>query len=158
MKEAGDPLLGWAIPPVQASGKRHGVDPEDIYGCLFFHVKEQFAEFARRVEQFNINIYLTCSDAGNISQDISEGLIEPFGKSCFDRVETSNLADYLGPARVIEDWAPLLNRHNKHASLLMHSMNWYWNRENAEVADSKIKPSEDAYQHACDVMVSTVAA
>jgi len=132
-----NPLNGWAIPPVQMSGKLHGVDPDDIFGCLFFHVKDQFKEFARRIRDFNINIHLAQYDARVISQAIPEGIFQPFGKNCFDRIETSNLADYIGIPRVLGDWAPLLNRRNKHAALLLYSMNWHQNRKNTKVSEDR---------------------
>ena len=120
-----NPLQGWDMSAVRASGERHGIHPNDIFGCLFFHVKDEFEEFARRIERFKIDIHLTQCDAKALSELISEGLIEPWGPGCFDRIETSNMADYIGPAKVIDSWGPLLNKHNKHATLLMYFMNWY---------------------------------
>ncbi|KZP04276.1 hypothetical protein FIBSPDRAFT_767683 [Athelia psychrophila] len=120
-----NPLQGWDVSAVLASGQRHGINPQDIYGCLFFHVKDEFEEFARRIERFNINIHLTQLDARVVSRMIPQDFIKPFSSGCFDRIETSNLADYIGPTDVIDCWAPLLNRRNKHATLLMYFMNWH---------------------------------
>jgi hypothetical protein len=118
---------------------RHGVDPNDISGCLLFQVKDEFAEFARRVKDFNIDIHMAQFNATMLSQMISSGHLEPFGKSCFDRVETSNVADYLGPGRVIEDWGPLPNRRNKRSTLLMHFMNWHLKQADSQYDVSNVK-------------------
>ena len=109
-----DPLQGWDISAVRASGERHGIHSNDIYGCLFFHVKDEFEEFSRRVERFKIDIYLTQCDAQALSESISKGLLGAWGPDCFDRIETSNMADYVGPAEVIDSWGPRLNKRNKH--------------------------------------------
>ncbi|KAG9021720.1 hypothetical protein FS837_007025 [Tulasnella sp. UAMH 9824] len=45
----------------------------------------------------------------------------------FDRVETSNVMDILGPAEIISIWGPRLNRRNPCSTLLMYSMNWAFN-------------------------------
>ncbi|KAG9035257.1 hypothetical protein FS837_001993 [Tulasnella sp. UAMH 9824] len=42
----------------------------------------------------------------------------------FDRVETSNVMDTLGPAEIISTWGPRLNCRNPCSTLLMYSMNW----------------------------------
>jgi len=120
-----NPLYGWDTSAIWSSGSRYGVDPADVYGCLFFHVKDQFREFARRVRDFRIDIHLTQFDATLLSQGIAQGMLQPFEDNCFDRVETSNLADYIGTPRLLNDWGPLLNRQNKHATLLMYFMNWH---------------------------------
>lgn len=52
-------------------------------------------------------------------------MLGPFGPNCFDRVETSNIVDYMDVPQVLKDWGPLLNRRNKHATLLMYFMNWH---------------------------------
>jgi hypothetical protein len=123
--DSADPLEGWDIGAVCKSGKRHGVDPGDIYGCLFYHVSEEFQEFARRMRDWNINIHLTILDARDLSRTIStKSLGEDFQGGCFDRIETSNVADYVGTKRMLSDWGPLLNRGNRHAALLMNFMNW----------------------------------
>ena len=46
--DSADQLHGWPIPAVLQSGARSGLDPADIYGCLFVHVRDQLAEMARR--------------------------------------------------------------------------------------------------------------
>ncbi|KAF7982161.1 hypothetical protein HWV62_29923 [Athelia sp. TMB] len=129
-----DPVEGWDVSAVLASGERHGIHSNDIYGCLFFHIKDEFEEFARRIERFKIDIHLTQFDATALSETISKGLMRPWGPGCFDRIETSNMADYIGPAEIINCWGPLINKHNKHATLLMYFMNWHIHQPRATFA------------------------
>ena len=130
-----NPLQGWDVSAVRASGERHGIHANDIYGCLFFHVKDEFEEFARRVERFKIDIHLTQCDAKALSELMLEGQLEPWSSGCFDRIETSNMADYVGPTAVIDSWGPLLNKRNKRATLLMYFMNWHINQHGAQSSD-----------------------
>jgi hypothetical protein len=123
--DSSNPLAGWDVATVLASGQRHGVDPADVYGCLHFHVRDIFKEFAKKIQNLNIHIHITQFDAHALSLYVQSGHFNPFGKNCFDRVETSNIADYVGAAAVIKDWGNLLSRRNKHAALLMYFMNWY---------------------------------
>jgi hypothetical protein len=120
-----NPLFGWDMVTIKASGKRHGVESADIYGCLFYHIKDEFMEFARRVRDFNISIFLTQFPATVLAHSISDGMLDPFGPQCFDRVETSNMVDTFGVPAILDDWGHLLNRRNKHACLLMYFMNWH---------------------------------
>jgi hypothetical protein len=120
-----NPLFGWDVAAVRESGRHHGVDPSDLYGCLFFHVKNEFHKFLTRVKNFGINIHVTQFDARDISKLIHEGMLQPFHPNCFDRIETSNIADFLGVPQVLNDWGPLLNRRNTCATLLMNFMNWH---------------------------------
>lgn len=124
-KDDASPLFGWNAVDVQQSGKRHGLDPVDIFGSLFFHVKDELIKFASRVRDFDITIHISQFTAKFISQQIPKGTIRPFrADSKFDRVETSNVCDYVGIPEVINDWAPLMNRKNKYSTLLMYTMNW----------------------------------
>lgn len=132
-----------------ASGKRHGINPNDIYGCLFFHVKDEFEEFARRIERFNIDLHLTQADARVLPKMVSEDILKPFSSGCFDRIETSNLADYIGLADVIDCWAPVLNKRNKHATLLAYFMNWHMDQPGAQFEDltsKNVRATQDILQ------------
>jgi hypothetical protein len=119
-----NPLEGWDIAAIKKSGKRHGVDATDIYGCLFFHVKDELLDFIHRVRDIRINIHLTQFDARHLPQFILKDFLKPFSASCFDRVETSNVADSVGFGQVLRDYGPLLNPCNQFSCLLINSMNW----------------------------------
>ncbi|KAJ3936176.1 MAG: hypothetical protein NXY57DRAFT_1035493 [Lentinula lateritia] len=51
----------------------------------------------------------------------------------FDRIETSNIADYAGIRSVLQDWSAVLNRENKHAVVLVYLMNWVMKQPGASV-------------------------
>lgn len=155
--EDANPLQGWDIASVYASGKRHGIDSTDIYGCLLFHVKNEFEEFARRIERFHINIHMTQLDIKKLPKMISKGYIEPFGSSCFDRVETSSMPDYIGSGEVIDMWGPLLNRHNKHATLLMYFMNWHRKQPGGGRETAATEKVYDTMLKTVSVLVSAAA-
>lgn len=137
-QDSASPLFGWDMTAVRASGKRHGVPDSDICGCLFFHVKDEFLRFATRVKDGNINIFVTPFDACGISQTIPLGLFLPFHANCFDRIETSNMADYIGVERVLRDWGPLLKKTNKYATLLVYFMNWPIGQPSAAIDHRKL--------------------
>ncbi|KAL1706754.1 hypothetical protein EV121DRAFT_168650, partial [Schizophyllum commune] len=119
-------LQGWPVQAVIESGKRHNLDPTDIYGCLFIHVRDQLAQFARRVEQSRIEIHVSGIDMQDLAALIQHcGLAPAFTAGCFDRVETSNVADYIGLKNLMSNWGPLLRRENKHAAIFAYSMNWH---------------------------------
>ncbi|XP_022088316.1 uncharacterized protein LOC110978003 [Acanthaster planci] len=42
----------------------------------------------------------------------------------YDRIFTSNLADYLGHCRLLKTFVPLLNSNNKHSTIVTQTMNW----------------------------------
>lgn len=146
-----NPLHGWDVSAVIAAGKRHEINVNDIYGCLFFYLKDEFEEFSRRIERFNINIQLTQFDARILPK--MAPLMKQFSEGCFDRIETSNLADYIGPAEVIDICAPLLNRRNKHAALLMNFVNWHIRQPGAI-----FEMSEKAMEDSPDLLKKTAAA
>jgi hypothetical protein len=126
-------LNGWDPREVVATGKRHGCSGEDVKGCLFFHVKEVFAQFAKRVERFGIDIHVTNTNAMALPALIRQrsGSLHHFHPPAFDRVETSNVMDYLNIGSLVNEWAPMLNRANKHATMLLSTMNWILRCENA---------------------------
>lgn len=130
--EDANALFGWDVAGVQNSGIKHGASPEDILGCLFFHVKDELREFARRVKELRIDIHVTSFDAGRIlAKGITIGALPAFEDSSFDRILTSNLIDSVGLRACLSDWGPLLNRQNKFASILMQTKAWHTHQPHA---------------------------
>lgn len=126
--DSSSPIFGWDPREFIEGGKKYGCTSEDLFGCFYFHVKGELAEFAQRLRRFKINIHVTSTDAHELAAAIkgrTDPSLSPFSPPCFDRVETSNLSDFAGVAPVLEDWDPLLNPSNKRASVLMYSMNWH---------------------------------
>ncbi|KAJ6621443.1 hypothetical protein B0H10DRAFT_1945270 [Mycena sp. CBHHK59/15] len=101
--DSASPLFGWELGQACSYGIRHETTAADIYGCLFFHIKDQFQKFATRAKDFNLNITM-----------IPTGLVPNLTSVHFDRIETSNMADSIGVGQVIQDWAPLLETHTPH--------------------------------------------
>lgn len=127
-----NPLQGWDASAVQASGAKIAMmESADIFGCLFFHLKSQFRQFAYQVKDLDINFFLTQFDPQILAKGISAGVIPTFEGACFDRVDTRNMMDEIGIRRCLADWGPLLNRGNDFASLLMHSRAWHYDRPHA---------------------------
>ncbi|KAL4268876.1 MUB1/samB family protein [Pleurotus pulmonarius] len=118
--DSADPICGWDAVSVSSTGKEHGLDPGDIYGALFFHTKKEFMTFAQRVRRQRISIFVTLFDAIDLPSHLSPGLL-PFEK--FDRIETSNLCDFVGFIPILDKWHNLL-KPTPHATLLANSMNW----------------------------------
>ncbi|KAF9024746.1 hypothetical protein BDZ89DRAFT_1092798 [Hymenopellis radicata] len=125
------PLCGWDMSAVLDSGARHSIDFADVFGCLFFHVKDQLREFAKRMKEFNIHLHLTQYDAKILSKGIFAGLLPAFNGPCFDRVDASHLVDGVGVKACLADWGPLLRKGNPCAAILMHSRSWHMNRPDA---------------------------
>ncbi|KAI5892475.1 uncharacterized protein SCHCODRAFT_02292327 [Schizophyllum commune H4-8] len=143
--DSADQLHGWPVQDVLLSGQRSGLAPADVYGCLCVHVRGQLIEFARRMERFRIDIHVSQADARDLAVDIVLNAYAPhFTPGCFDRIETSNVADYIGLARVIDDWGPLLSRQNQDASLLAYTMNWHVQRTDVPATDHCMASSEGA--------------
>lgn len=126
-----NPLHGWDVTSVLATGERYGIDHADIFGCLFVHVKRELMEFARRMRDFRIDIHLTQFDPRVLSKGIAIGAIPGFDGSCFDRILTSNLVDDVGIGECLANWGSLLSGRNEYASILMHSRAWHGTLPNA---------------------------
>jgi hypothetical protein len=128
-----NPFRGWDAGAVQATGTlKRGVDATDIFGCLFFHVKAQLREFARRFQYLDIDVYVTQFDPKILSSGLSAGVLPAFQSTgWFDRIQVGDLMDSAGIRECLADWAPLLNSDNEHAALLMHSKTWHATRPDA---------------------------
>lgn len=135
-----NPLRGWDLAAVQRTGTKYGVDSADIFGALFFHVKSQLREFARRVKDLGVSIQITQYDPRVLSKGISAGILPQFAQEgCFDRVDVSNMSDFVGIQECLHQWAPLLNRQNPHSSILMHSRYWHYDEPNVLATKSNQK-------------------
>ncbi|KAG8958726.1 hypothetical protein FRC00_002368 [Tulasnella sp. 408] len=121
LKDNANPASAWAPLEVEATRQKLDLPEEDYIGSLFFHIKDQLAEFAGRARRFNMEIVLSAIDLRALPD-----LLEIMGMDDirFDRVETSNVMDTLGPAEIISTWGPYLNPRNPCSTLLMYSMNW----------------------------------
>ncbi|KAF6752082.1 hypothetical protein DFP72DRAFT_991169 [Ephemerocybe angulata] len=124
-----DPIEGWNINEVLESGKAHGAQPEDIYGCLYFFLSNQLRTFAQRITKFPISFKMFNADASALPKIIRHDTASVFGLKPtlkFDRIEVSNILDvnYVGLNGVLTIWAPLL-ADGKDAVLVGYFMNWF---------------------------------
>ncbi|PFH53232.1 hypothetical protein AMATHDRAFT_138007 [Amanita thiersii Skay4041] len=120
-----NPLRGWNVSDVLQSGAKHNLESADILGCLFFHLKDELKEFAIRIKQLHINIYLTQFDAKILTRGITIGALPAFDGGQFDRIDLSTMMDEAGLESSLVGWGPLLNKENQHACMIMRSEKWY---------------------------------
>jgi hypothetical protein len=117
----------FSIDEVLEAGKQHGATRGDLFGCLYFYLQDQLRAFAERLSRFDISFHIFCADACRLAKDIRSGtLSEAIPPSIsFDRVEVSNTFDseYIGAAKLLVDWAPLLKRVDD-AAIVGSFMNW----------------------------------
>ncbi|KAK7036542.1 hypothetical protein VNI00_011475 [Paramarasmius palmivorus] len=110
-----NPLREWSISNEEA----------DIFGSLFFHVKTELKEFARRMRDFRVEVLFTQFDERVLVRGLSSGVFGGgFGAHVeFDRILVENLGPGLGLGmgmkECLANWAPLLNRRNLHSYLLL---------------------------------------
>lgn len=156
-------ISGWDTHAVTEYGKAHGYTSEDIYGCFFAYVTNQFAQFARRMQKMKIELAVTSFDASALAQIIlttdNPAMGRPFFPSVqplrFDRVETSNIMDFVTtPDMLVKTWSPLLNKNNPHSTLLMYTMNWGESTPGATVTPSLDPSTMPLVRSACAYSVS----
>ncbi|TFK23219.1 hypothetical protein FA15DRAFT_670717 [Coprinopsis marcescibilis] len=133
------PLQSWNVSQAQATGLRHGVDSSgDIFGCLFFHIKQELREFIIRMKNFHVNIHHTQYDSRLLSKGISVGVLPSFVNASFDRIDLGGMADSGGSTGggratsledCLRDWVPLINRENPRSCLMMSFSKWSNERE-----------------------------
>ncbi|KAG8913122.1 hypothetical protein FRC01_004727 [Tulasnella sp. 417] len=121
LKDNASPAAAWSPLEVEAMRKRLNLPQEDYMGNLFFYVKDQLTEFAKRARRFKIFVFLSAVDLRVLPKFLDLG---GMGNLRFDRVEASNVMDTVGPSVIISAWGPRLNRLNPSSTLLMYSMNW----------------------------------
>ena len=124
-----------SIDDVLKSGKAHGAQPEDIFGCFYFHVSAELHTFVKRLKEWKIAFYVTLADAALLPSLLETGKLASWPTK-FDRIEVSNIFDpnYLGVAKVVEAWGPLLNE-TEWAVLLGGCQNWPMARRDGRAAE-----------------------
>ncbi|KAF1998521.1 hypothetical protein P154DRAFT_495217 [Amniculicola lignicola CBS 123094] len=125
MTDSADPLNGW----LHAEYMPHAtIAKADVYGSLFFFLRDLFLKFCNRVHKTSILFHLYNMDA----RELPEYLL-PGGRA-FDRIEIANTCDrgYIGPEITLSTFAPLLQpkAQNPKATLLMLFLNATGEKEN----------------------------
>ncbi|KAF1954167.1 hypothetical protein CC80DRAFT_517730 [Byssothecium circinans] len=107
IKNESDPGEGWAREDYVHQSNN------DVYGALFFYLREQFAQFCKRLKSGRFSFQAVKVDA----QHLAPFLTELNGSEVkFDRIEI-----WLGPEATISAMAPLLQpkASNPHATLIL---------------------------------------
>ncbi|KAG8898306.1 hypothetical protein FRC01_010954 [Tulasnella sp. 417] len=123
LKDNASPATAWDPLEVNKTRQKLKLPEEDYMGNLFFHIKHELVEFIKRVRRFNLKVFLFSMDL-LVLPEFLDIMSKETGKITFDRVETSNVMDTVGPSAILSSWGPRLNRDNPHSCLLMYSMNW----------------------------------
>ncbi|KAI3326332.1 hypothetical protein HD806DRAFT_552587 [Xylariaceae sp. AK1471] len=99
MRVNSDPIEGWPIDEVL----KNELSPKnDIYGKLFYYVRDMLEKFIIRLKSLKIDIEVHCCEAEKLATRLT-GLQ-------FDRIHTSNLADgcYMGTESMLKSLSQLL--------------------------------------------------
>ena len=119
-KDSADPSAGWRLETVLGSSAKYGATDEDLYGLLYFYVREKLLAFCDKTGNTNVPFHLYCTDADMLPSIIDKNLK-------FDRVEVANIVDggYLGVEKTLETCGSLLKPldTNPHAALVALFMN-----------------------------------
>ena len=119
-KDSADPSAGWRLETVLGSSAKYGAPDEDLFGLLYFHIREKLLVFCDKTRTTNIPFHLYSTDAAMLPSIIGKNLE-------FDRVEVANIVDggYLGLEKTLETCGSLLKPldTNPHAVLVALFMN-----------------------------------
>lgn len=110
--------MGWSKKDLQSSQREHHLPEHDIFGAMFFHIRDLLIKFHRRISNLDITFTLSAKTAQEalVSKSLKPGM-------SFDRIDTSNIAD--------EQWCGIrdtlklgrqLNSENPNATLLTYFM------------------------------------
>ncbi|KAI5083583.1 hypothetical protein GOP47_0003326 [Adiantum capillus-veneris] len=123
-----NPLSGWDVMSVLATGSRIGLPEADIFGSFFFHARTKLSAFLERLQTCEIHLKLSCKEASLLAEELA------FRQVALHCIDSSNLADlnYGGLAKVLCDWGPLLDKASVlPPSLITYFMNWLYTMDTA---------------------------
>jgi hypothetical protein len=116
--EGEDPFDGWSLPEIL---DRPGRTQNDLYGKLYFHIKDQLLKFHRQLRNRRHDFQLLSIDAMDLR---SRPCISSVS---FARIETANRVDtaYLALPLTLHHLSPLVQQptENQHATMLTLFMN-----------------------------------
>ena len=115
LRDICDPIMSWPVKEVLEMATQHPIPKEDVYGCLYFYIRDQLEQFNRKAANTKIVFQLCAVDAEVLPSLLADNLK-------FDRIETSNLADdhHKGLDAVLKIFSPLLksSSQNPYATLV----------------------------------------
>ncbi|KAH6916364.1 hypothetical protein BKA70DRAFT_1179846 [Coprinopsis sp. MPI-PUGE-AT-0042] len=118
------PFQGWDMHEAQESGQTNRLEPSDIFGYLFFHVREELRRFVNRIKSLNISIHHTQYDPRVLSKGLPVGVLPSLTEALFDRVDLGSMPDHTNLSVCLHDWAPLLKHENPHSCLVLSFSRW----------------------------------
>lgn len=137
MTDNADPRNGWPSEEVAATSS--GAASNDVYGKLFYFVRQELRRFVKRMSALNISFALLQVDAQDLQDHLRNQLfsrievcmvaitVNPITRGLTKHFQVSNIADqgWLGIHRTLLVAVPLLqsSHFNPHATLLTLFMN-----------------------------------
>ncbi|KAI0479855.1 hypothetical protein F4859DRAFT_451626 [Xylaria cf. heliscus] len=117
MMDSADPTAGWPMKSFLEFDA--GPATGDVYGRLYFYLKDLFADFHRRIRSSPVTFELLHIDARALPTSLTE--------ERFDRIDVGNICDmaYLGTETTLKTFRPLLQPPsvNPHATLITLFLN-----------------------------------
>ncbi|KAJ3546626.1 hypothetical protein NMY22_g1968 [Coprinellus aureogranulatus] len=143
------PLQGWNISEVVESGKAHGTQSEDIFGCLYFHIISELRTLAQRLRTFNISITLSSLDPEALPQTLKSNTLRRMGltpATRFDRIDLSNLVEKPDSLKtLLTTWTPLLRPGSEHAAVVGRYGDW--GKAQEDVRAAALTAAREATEH-----------
>ncbi|XP_078609332.1 uncharacterized protein LOC144880774 [Branchiostoma floridae x Branchiostoma japonicum] len=81
------------------------------------YISDKISRFQEAIKKRKVKVMFVLSDCLEVPQHIPEVMV-------FDRIHSSNLADYVGYPALLHLAGPLLRRNNPHAVIITEFMNW----------------------------------
>ncbi|PSN67352.1 hypothetical protein BS50DRAFT_553325 [Corynespora cassiicola Philippines] len=126
MTDSADPLNGWLSKEYTPHAS---VASADVYGSLFFFLRDVLGQFCKRVRDGKFAFQLYNTDARDLSSLLPAAMK-------FDRIEIANICDrgYIGSPTTFMIFAPLLcsKRQNPKATLILLFLNAVGETENQQ--------------------------
>lgn len=120
-----NPMSGYALKAVLETGHRHNVPKNDIYGSLYFYVRDQLEAFCNKLTTTVVNFHFYHQPISALPLVLKETL-NPFSTSAFDRIDASTITESLGIKDTLVALGPLLKTttQNEYATLFTHHLNY----------------------------------
>ncbi|XP_071945936.1 uncharacterized protein [Antedon mediterranea] len=108
------PFLGWDGIPAQKSFQQ-----DSIVALFHRYISSVIKSASSILHAGRIQCIIKLKNCTDLHKDY-----EPNFEPKFDRITTSNIADYIGIKALLSTLRPLLSTTNKHAVLITETMNW----------------------------------
>lgn len=146
-----DPMKGFLLKDILASGNRHNVPVDDIYGHLYFHIRDELETFITKLSDTMHNIHFYNEPILNLPKILNETL-KPFSFSAFDRIDASTSVETIGLEATLLSLGPLLktSSQSKYATLLTHHLTF--TAATKEYREKDRQADNDDVEKVCDLL------